>query len=392
MAETYPVAKGDTLSAIAKKYGTTVAKFKAANPSVTDPSKLKVGQVLNIPTGSKASTDTSVTNNVSSTVTGKQDSLDMEQLADEWSVAAAYLGTDKSLQDALNRIMGVDASGKKISGMITDKNLQIQVLKSTDWYKQSTDDWRKFQVFKNTNPGQFSADLQTNAQAIVKNYASAGITIDADKAVKLAEQMMMKSAIIDGKTVLYDQDYMRKTMAQSIDFNKTKTVNNVKIYDLSGGLETLSNQLYKTAWDYGFPATTSNAGFSTWFEKTIKGLVDGTVNKEDVDNELQARAISMFPGLTQQIQSGQTLRQAADPWLNAISSELETDPNSLDLNNDTVQQVLNYQDEKGNVSPMNLYSARKKARKDPKWDFTQKAKEEKTGIANRILQDFGFLG
>jgi hypothetical protein len=41
---------------------------------------------------------------------------------------------------------------------------------------------------------------------------------------------------------------------------------------------------------------------------------------------------------------------------------------------------------------MNLYDTKKMARRSPKWDMTQAAKEEKTSIASRILQDFGFLG
>jgi hypothetical protein len=88
---------------------------------------------------------------------------------------------------------------------------------------------------------------------------------------------------------------------------------------------------------------------------------------------------------------GQTLRQAADPWITTIANTLEIDPNSLDLNNDLVQQALNYTDDKGNVSPMNLYSAKKLARRSKDFDYTQTAKEEKTNIAGIILRDHGFL-
>jgi len=41
---------------------------------------------------------------------------------------------------------------------------------------------------------------------------------------------------------------------------------------------------------------------------------------------------------------------------------------------------------------MNLYDTKKMARRSPNSDFTSWAKEEKTGIANTILRDFGFLG
>lgn len=46
--ETYKVVKGDTLSAIAKKYGTTVAKLKDLN-GIENANLIKVGQVLKVP-------------------------------------------------------------------------------------------------------------------------------------------------------------------------------------------------------------------------------------------------------------------------------------------------------------------------------------------------------
>jgi LysM repeat protein len=46
---TYTVKKGDTLSAIAKRYGTTVDAILKANPNIKNPNLIKVGQVINIP-------------------------------------------------------------------------------------------------------------------------------------------------------------------------------------------------------------------------------------------------------------------------------------------------------------------------------------------------------
>lgn len=45
---TYKVKKGDTLSAIAKKYKTTVAELASAN-GIKNPNKISVGKVLTIP-------------------------------------------------------------------------------------------------------------------------------------------------------------------------------------------------------------------------------------------------------------------------------------------------------------------------------------------------------
>lgn len=46
---TYVVRKGDVLITIAAKFHVTLAALRAANPEVTDPRKLQVGQKLLIP-------------------------------------------------------------------------------------------------------------------------------------------------------------------------------------------------------------------------------------------------------------------------------------------------------------------------------------------------------
>lgn len=58
MAE-YTIQSGDTLTALAKKWGTTVSAIMAANPYVTDPDKIFAGRTLVIPGTADSDTDTS---------------------------------------------------------------------------------------------------------------------------------------------------------------------------------------------------------------------------------------------------------------------------------------------------------------------------------------------
>ncbi|HEV2837387.1 MAG TPA: LysM peptidoglycan-binding domain-containing protein [Pyrinomonadaceae bacterium] len=51
---TYTVKPGDTLSKIAARNGTTIADLMKANPQISDPNKIYVGDVLNLPNGSPA--------------------------------------------------------------------------------------------------------------------------------------------------------------------------------------------------------------------------------------------------------------------------------------------------------------------------------------------------
>ncbi|HYO43144.1 MAG TPA: LysM domain-containing protein, partial [Candidatus Limnocylindrales bacterium] len=47
--QVYVVAKGDTMSRIAKKFGVTVEELLAANPQIKNPDKIKIGDPITIP-------------------------------------------------------------------------------------------------------------------------------------------------------------------------------------------------------------------------------------------------------------------------------------------------------------------------------------------------------
>jgi LysM repeat protein len=405
--KTVTVKKGDTLSAIAKANKTTVAAIAKANPNIKNVNVINVGQKVVIPGVASTKTPTppktpTAPNNpatvvtpdpakLSTTAVQTKDTFSMAELESKYKIAAGVLKSNPSLQLALAEILG----GPDGEGMVTDPYLQEQIIKGTDWFRTQTDKQRQFDYAKQTNPGQFQADLQANASEIVRKFSANGLKITAQEAITYAEQMMKSSIIQDGKVISYDKNYLNQVMANAIDFTQTGKVgtNDKVVYTkLSGNMETLAASLYKQAWDYGYDKTMSNTGFTKWFETSMKGLVAGTLNAEQVDDQLQARAKSFAPGLSNLIDQGQTLRQAADPWLQAIADVWETDANTIDLNDEYVQRALNVTDEKGNVQPINLYDAKKLARRSAKWDTTQNAKEEKTRIANRILQDFGFLG
>lgn len=342
-----------------------------------------------VSTSAPKTTTATATSLLSSTVASVKDTLSMAQLQKQFGIAAAVISADPSLSAALNKILGTGGGS-----MITDTALQEQIIKNTDWYRKQTDTQRTFDYAKATNPGQFAADLQANASAIVRQYTAMGVPITAAEAMTYAEQMMKQSAIVDGKTVTYDQNWLNQAMSDAIKFDTTNDINGRVVYTgLTGKLETIAQTLYKTAYDYGFPQTVSNDRFQGWFESNLRGLVAGTVNANDIDNELVTRAKSFAPGMAAYLDRGQTLRDAANPWLQAIADTWDMDVNSIDLNNDYVQRALNYQDEKTKeIAPMNLYDTKKMARRSANFDATQKAKEEKTAMASLILKDFGFLG
>lgn len=319
----------------------------------------------------------------------KQDKLSMSKLGASYGIAASVYKNNPEIRNLLKKILDDQKKG------ITYENADIiSMLNETDWFKNYSEQYRNVELDRaRMSPERWQANVDTRAREIMDAFAASGAEVDEATAKKYAEQMIYGSGIDEqGNQKRYDQNWLSDTIADAIDFTKTKTVGGFEMYDMSGAAEKTAQDLYKLASDYGIDSAMTNRAFTSWFEKSFKGLMNKTLQPQDVDDELIDLAVSRFPGLAKQIASGQTLRTAANPYLKVLADELELDPETFDLNDNLAQKVLNSVDESGNFKPVSLYDAKLAARKDERWKFTQAARTEYTDLGNIILRDFGFLG
>lgn len=318
-----------------------------------------------------------------------QDKLSMSELGASYGIAASVYKNNGEIRNLLKKILDDQKKG------ITYENADIvNMLNQTQWFKNYSEQYRNVELDRERmSPERWQANVDTRAREIMDAFAASGAEVDEATAKKYAEQMIYGSGIDEqGNQKKYDQNWLSDTIADAIDFTKTKTVGGFEMYDMSGAAEKTAQDLYKLASDYGIDSAMTNRAFTSWFEKSFKGLMNKTLQPQDVDDELIDLAVSRFPGLAKQIASGQTLRTAANPYLKVLADELELDPETFDLNDNLAQKVLNSVDESGNFKPVSLYDAKLAARKDERWKFTQTARAEYTDIGNIILRDFGFLG
>ncbi len=83
----YTVKKGDTLTSIAKKYGTTVQALLEANPQIKNPNLIKVGQVIKIPGKEEADPQFDDSDILTAkTVQSSFDQADFDGIAQDWRV------------------------------------------------------------------------------------------------------------------------------------------------------------------------------------------------------------------------------------------------------------------------------------------------------------------
>lgn len=119
-----------------------------------------------------------------------------------------------------------------------------------------------------------------------------------------------------------------------------------------------------------------------WTQRLAKG--EPVTNFERLIRE-QAKL-----GLPQKVQGlldeGLDLANIFAPYRNVMSSLLELTPDSIDLNDPLLRSAY------GPDAEVSLYDFKKAVRKDPRWQYTDNAREDVSNVALKVLRDFGFQG
>tara|TARA_X000001036_G_scaffold86522_1_gene78571 strand:- start:2907 stop:3881 length:975 start_codon:yes stop_codon:yes gene_type:complete len=314
------------------------------------------------------------------------DDLNQKELGQAFGISASTLRKQPELQAILDEILAEVAEGRTPTN--ADISLRIQ---NSDWFRGQLTSYVEAENERaKYTPELFDDLMRERAIDIVEQYEDAGADIDFAAARKYAEQMFYGSGRNEaGELQFFDNEWLADQIVDAIDFDKTKMIGGVEVYDYEGDVLSNSQLINNLANDYGIDYGMSNEGYQSWFRTTLDSVMRGDMDETDISKYMQEQAISRFPGLADAINRGQTVRAAADPYLTAIANELELP--SIELDDNLVQSILNNKGPDGNWTPMSLYDTRLQARKDPRWQRTFQAKDEYTGMAQRIAQDFGFL-
>ena len=102
-------------------------------------------------------------------------------------------------------------------------------------------------------------------------------------------------------------------------------------------------------------------------------------------NLINLQAKTLFPALTEKIDSGYTVKQLLSPYLQSRANILEEDADTIDIKE--LKDVA--KDPKG---MMNLYDYEISLRQNPKWRFTKNAQDSLANVATKLAQTFGLVG
>ena len=121
-------------------------------------------------------------------------------------------------------------------------------------------------------------------------------------------------------------------------------------------------------------------------------IAAGTIDENTAFNALRESAAEAFPALADKIKAGINLKTLADPYIQSMSDILEIPDSGIDLFDPKVRSALAYTLPDGKVGTKSIYDFEKELRKDPRWQYTNNARNEAASVATTVLKDFGFMG
>lgn len=343
------------------------------------------------------------------TTPGMSTSLsDLTKPATGWddSSLAASMGLNASLFNSvpeLKKLINSPDIAKLDPSTAVGQARFTAALQATQWYKQHTDQQRKWDLLATSDPGEAKQQFISSLGNVIHTAASMGVQLSTQQEWILASQ---------NASLGLTADELKFSIAANFKTNKSGFY--------GGDAGKLADDIRTNAQNYGMPMSAIDVG------KAVFQVINGKSSEEDVTNQMKQYATSMFPGAAPAIAAGKTVADVAQPYLQSYQQILEQNPTQVDLTKDPlIRQALAYKDPNvgsskpiGSPSPatlgssipgtpvapttgpasaaqaeapgvMPLWQFEQKLKQDPRWLGTDNAQQSVVGAGLGVLKDMG---
>lgn len=247
----------------------------------------------------------------------------------------------------------------------------LQALYRTDYYKEFQGTKYANDQLKLNKPIAYQDTINNEWMPVLKQYAK-----DHGLAITDANiELIAKKA--------YDMGLSPQSQA-TLDFFAAKTPEGKPLYvsgiTTEGVAQTAMDELKSYASSMGINKNDS------WFTTAAQTIADGTHDSTFWKTEIKNAAVSQYPIWSKQFDAGQTTRNAASPYFNAIQNTLGV---VADFNDPAMQIAMKQKDKDGNPTTMSLYDFDTLLKKDPRWAYTTDAHNQLSSAARDIARNLG---
>jgi hypothetical protein len=277
---------------------------------------------------------------------------------------------------ARNEILG---TSKSWGDFVIDKQIETRALKDAKGSGKPT-------------PGTVSISTATEAAGIIER----------------AFQSELKRPPTPKELAAFTNDLIKEEKKfSSVTRPVKRVVNGVEYVEYVGGIDRnqfLTDKVRKlpefnnrkqaartlTVDDLAKTARSNGLDLNKDFGDSVNNWVKRVENGEDVDIFKNLIRGTAKLGMPQNVQSlmdnGLDLEAIYAPYKRVMASTLEVTPDSISLNDPTLRTAV------GPEKEMSIYDFEKNLRRDNRWQYTNKAREEVADATLKVLRDFGFTG
>ena len=296
------------------------------------------------------------------------DTLSREELAQEYGRLCRVIMAN----DELGNLFELAFNDR--GGQWTKEKFET-ALQETQWFKENNRYFREAWFAQQTGGADWET-LQENARIAVQQAATAAGARDfltPEKEAQLVEQYLFEGWGEPGRGQLLDTALAELIQQTDGEFME----------GAAGDLEqTLRNLAYKSGISYN----------EDWYKSAAKSVQSGLSTENDWIRDIQEKSAELFPVFAKQIRGGMTPLDLASPYMRIMQEELEIPFQNISLTDPYIREALGGFSQDGEPTAMNLGDFQRKLRNDPRWENTDKAQNEITGIAARVMQMFGMMG
>jgi hypothetical protein len=242
-------------------------------------------------------------------------------------------------------------------------------VRNTKFYKNNAESWRNTEILRLTDPKTYNQQ----------------ITGVRDNLIAQAEAM---GATLTGKALTSAINQVYRLGLQGPQVTKLLSNYVVSYNGVLGGAAGTAQQELKAL------ARANGVSYNdNWYTTAAKNVVGGVRAAQDYEADIRSQAASAFPVYAEQIKAGQNVADIASPYVQRMSALLEINSNDIDLFDNSIKQALSGRNpETGKAETKSLWQFENDLRKDPRWQYTNNAREATSSITNGILKRWGLSG
>lgn len=260
-----------------------------------------------------------------------------------------------------------------VAGNWTAQKFQDQVENST-WWKSHSDTARSVIIQQANDPAAYHQRWSTAAHSVVDLAHQLGFAINGATA-----QAIATSALLSGHE--NDQAWLTHALSGHENYSHTSSTSG-----FTGQMAGTIQQLQSMAGDYGMNLTPAQAA------EYAQAVVSGNTTIDTYKNRMISWAASTFPSLAKEIQTGTTVKDLATPYVQSMSNLLEIDPASLGVYTPAIRKAMQgvTDPHTGTRASVPLWQFEDQVRQDPRWQYTQNARDTVSQALVKLGADFGF--